>query len=94
MLPQNAVVTARRSDDPRNTANNAGESQFLLRAAYMMMAALNCPGSCQDRWASYIGSPNSAGSCKRWPDRAEPPQVCPGSDRIPALPRAEPSSSV
>ena len=35
------VVTARRSDDPRNTANNAGESQFLLRAAYMMMAALN-----------------------------------------------------
>ncbi|WP_256959036.1 MULTISPECIES: hypothetical protein [Pseudomonas] len=41
MLPQNAVVTAHRSDDPRNTANNAGESQFLLRAAYMMMAALN-----------------------------------------------------
>ena len=37
MLPRNAVVTARRSDDPRNTANNAGESQFLLRAADMMM---------------------------------------------------------
>jgi len=35
------VVTARRSDDPRNTANNAGESQFLLRAAYMMMSALH-----------------------------------------------------
>ena len=34
-------VTARRSDAPRNTANNAGKSQFLLRAAYMMMAALN-----------------------------------------------------
>lgn len=31
--------------------------------------------------------PNSAGSCKRWPDRVEPPQVCPGSDRIPALPK-------
>ena len=35
------AVTARRSDDPRNTANNAGESQFLLRAAYMMMSALH-----------------------------------------------------
>lgn len=35
------VVTAHRSDDPRNAANNAGESQFLLRAAYMMMAALH-----------------------------------------------------
>ena len=34
-------VTARRSDAPRNTANNAGESQFLLRAAYMMMSALH-----------------------------------------------------
>lgn len=33
-------VTAHRSDAPRNTANNAGESQFLLRAAYMMMSAL------------------------------------------------------
>ena len=32
------VVTALRSDDPRHT-NNAGKSQFLLRAAYMMMAA-------------------------------------------------------
>lgn len=31
--------------------------------------------------------PNSAGSCKRWPVRAEPPQVCLGSDRIPALPK-------
>ena len=35
------VVTALRSDDPRHTTNNAGKSQFLLRAAYMMMAALN-----------------------------------------------------
>ncbi len=34
-------VTARRSDAPPNTANNAGESQFLLRAAYMMMSALH-----------------------------------------------------
>jgi hypothetical protein len=41
MLPQNAVVTAGRSDDPHNTANNAGENQFLLRAAYMMMSALH-----------------------------------------------------
>jgi hypothetical protein len=41
MLPQNAVITARRSDDPRNTANNTGENQFLLRAAYMMMPALH-----------------------------------------------------
>lgn len=81
------VVTARRSDDPRNTANNAGKSQFLLRAAYMMMASLHWPDSCQDRWALYIGTHNSADSCKRWPVRAEPPQVCPGSDRIPALPK-------
>ena len=36
-----AVSDTRRSDDPRNTANNAGESQFLLRAAYMMMSALH-----------------------------------------------------
>ncbi|SCY86877.1 Uncharacterised protein [Acinetobacter baumannii] len=35
------VVTALRSDDPRHTTNNAGKSQFLLRAAYMMMAALH-----------------------------------------------------
>jgi hypothetical protein len=35
------VVTARRSDDPRHTANNAGKSQFLLRAAHMMMSALH-----------------------------------------------------
>ena len=34
-------ITARRSDALRNTANNAGESQFLLRAAYMMMSALH-----------------------------------------------------
>lgn len=34
-------VTARRSDALRNTANNAGESQFLLRGAYMMMSALH-----------------------------------------------------
>ena len=59
------VVTARRSDDPAHASNNAGECRILLRAADMMMAALNCPGSCQDRWASYIGNPNSAGSCKR-----------------------------
>ncbi|MBN0749347.1 hypothetical protein JTM00_35385, partial [Pseudomonas aeruginosa] len=35
------VVTALRSDEPRHTPNNAGKSQFLLRAAYMMMAALH-----------------------------------------------------
>ncbi|GAB1833536.1 hypothetical protein MyNCGM121_03030 [Achromobacter xylosoxidans] len=35
------VVTARRSDDPAHASNNAGENQFLLRAAYMMMPALH-----------------------------------------------------
>lgn len=35
------VVTALRSDDPRHTTNNAGRSQFLLRAAYMMMTVLH-----------------------------------------------------
>ena len=35
------VVTASRSDDPAHASNNTGESQFLLRAADMMMAALH-----------------------------------------------------
>jgi hypothetical protein len=35
------AVTARRSDGPAHAANNMGESQILLRAAYMMMAALH-----------------------------------------------------
>lgn len=35
------AVTARRSDGPAHAANNMGESQTLLRAAYMMMPALH-----------------------------------------------------
>ncbi|MDT4837188.1 hypothetical protein FQZ97_709120 [compost metagenome] len=35
------AVTARRSDGPAHAANNMGESLILLRAAYMMMAALH-----------------------------------------------------
>ena len=35
------AVTARRSDGPAHGANNMGESQILLRVAYMMMPALH-----------------------------------------------------
>ena len=35
------VVTASRSDDPAHASNNAGERQFLLGAADMMMVALH-----------------------------------------------------
>lgn len=35
------AVTAHRSDGPAHAANNTAESLILLRAAYMMMAALH-----------------------------------------------------
>ncbi len=77
-LPQHGTdaatwaVTARRSDGPTQPKNNAGERHFVLPAAYMMMAFYTDREVATDRWASYIGVPNSVGFCKRWPARVKP----------------------
>lgn len=87
------AVTAHRSDGPADASNNTGESLILLRAAYMMMPALHWLGSCQDRWASYIGTPTAQVSASAGPLGWNRPRYAQARAAYQPHPWAEPSSS-
>lgn len=55
------------SDGPTEPARNMGLKAILLFAAYVTMPKYTDPALRHDRWASYIGNPKDAGSCKRLP---------------------------
>lgn len=55
------------SDGPTEPARNMGLKAIVLFAAYVTMPKYTDPALRQDRWASYIGNPKDAGSCKRPP---------------------------